>query len=42
MSKMMDLDMVIMERDMMDTWIKLAMGIDSLGDVGSGNVSMAQ
>ena len=40
-SKMLDLDMVIMERDMMDMWRKLAVGVDSLGDVGSGNLSMA-
>ena len=40
-SKMLDLDMVIMERDMMEMWRKLAMGVDSLGDVGRGNISMA-
>ena len=40
-SKMMDLDMVIMERDIMGMWKKLALGVDSLGDGGSGNVSMA-
>ena len=40
-SKMLDLDMVIMERDIMGMWKKLALGVDSLGDGGSGNVSMA-
>ena len=33
--------MLIMEKDMMDTWKKLAVGGDSLGDGGSENVSMA-
>ena len=33
--------MLIMERDMMDMWKKLAMGVDSLGDGGSKNVYMA-
>ena len=41
MSKMMELDMLIMERDMMDMWQKLAVVVDSLGDGGSENVSMA-
>ena len=40
-SKMLELDMLIMERDMMDMWKKLAVGVDSLGDGGSKNVSMA-
>ena len=40
-SKMLDLDMVIMDRDMMAMWKKLAVGVDSLGDVGSSNVFMA-
>ena len=33
--------MLIMERDMMDMWKKLVVGVDSLGDGGSKNVSMA-
>ena len=33
--------MLIMEKDMMDMWKKLAVGGDSLGDGGSENVSMA-
>ena len=41
MSKMLELDMLIMERDMMDMWKKLAVGVDSLGDGDSKNVSIA-
>ena len=33
--------MLIMERDIMDMWKKLAVGIDTLGDGGNKNVSMA-
>ena len=40
-SKKMDLYMVIIERDIMGMWKKLVVGVDSLGDVGSGNLSMA-
>ena len=40
-SKILELDMLIMERDMMDMWKKLDVGVDSLGDGGSENVSMA-
>ena len=40
-SKMLELDMFIMERDMMDMWKKLVVGVDSLGDGGRENVSMA-
>ena len=40
-SKMLDLVMVMMERDIMGMWKKLSLGVDSLGDRGSGNVSMA-
>ena len=31
-SKMMELDMLNMERDIMDMWKKLAVGVDSLHD----------
>ena len=40
-SKMMELDMLIMERDIMDMWKKLVVGVDSLADGDSENVSMA-
>ena len=40
-TEMMELDMLIMERDIMDMWKKLVVGVDSLGDRGSKNVSMA-
>ena len=40
-TKMVELDMVIMQRDVMAIWKKLAQGFDSLGDGGSGSVSMA-
>ena len=38
---MLELDMVIMDRDLMAMWKKLAVGVESLGDGGSNNVSMA-
>ena len=41
MSKMVEVDMVIMQRNVMVIWKKLAQGFDSLGDGGSANVSMA-
>ena len=40
-SKLLDLDMVIMDRDMMATWKKLAVGVESLVDGSSSNVSIA-
>ena len=33
-SKMLELDMLIMERDMMDMWKIFVVGVDSLGDGG--------
>ena len=39
-TKMVELDMVITHRNVMAIWKKLAMGVDSLGDGGSGNASM--
>ena len=40
-SKMVELDMVITQRNVMVIWKKISQGFDSLGDGGSGNVSMA-
>ena len=40
-SKMVELDMVITQRNVMVIWKKLAQGFDSLGDGGSESVSMA-
>ena len=40
-SKMVELDMVITQRNVMVIWKKLAQGFNSLGDGGSGSVSMA-
>ena len=40
-SKILELDTVITHRDAMTAWKKLVMGLDSTGDGGSGNVSMA-
>ena len=41
MSKMLELDMLIMERYMMDMWKKSTVGVDSLRDEDRENVSMA-
>ena len=38
---MVELDMVITQRNVMAIWKKLAHGFDSLGDGCSGSVSMA-
>ena len=40
-TKMVELDMVITQRNVMAIWKKLAEGFDSLDDGGSGSVSMA-
>ena len=40
-SKMVELDMVIMQRNVMAIWKKLAQGFDSFCDGGSESVSMA-
>ena len=38
---MMELEMITMERDIMDMWKKLVVGVDSFHDAESENVSMA-
>ena len=40
-TKMVELDMVITQRNVMGIWKKLAQGFDSLADGGSSSVSMA-